>query len=129
MKIAIAYPPNIENIRKIFPNLKKVAYCYGDTIYNPDNLRLDDAMIAHEEVHEQQQIACGVKEWWDQYLLSPVFHVLQEGPAYRRQYQYAKSVYGKRLNPQYAQKLAEVFAGDTYGRCITYIDALKFITT
>ncbi len=130
MKTVVAYPPNIEAIRKVFTFTRRVIFCYGDTIYNPDNVWIDRPMIVHEEVHMKQQAEIGIEEWWDRYLADPVFRVEQEKPAYRAQYIDAKK-YIKRIEKLnlYAIALAEALSGDTYGHCIGSKEALLFITS
>lgn len=127
MKIIIAQPPNIEEIRKVFTFTRRVIFAYGDVIYNPDNINLDAAMIAHEHVHFEQQSAMGVERWWEEYLRNPEFRLRMEIPAYRMQYEVAKHVFHGRLTPGYAEALAKALSGDTYGYCISYSEAFKFI--
>lgn len=131
MKEVFEYPPNIESIRKVFTFTRKVIFAYGDILYNPDHVRLDPYIIAHEEVHQMQQAAMtgGVEEWWKQYLLSPNFRLMQEIPAYREQYRRAahyikdsNKIYG------YGRALATALSGDTYGNCISFDEALNEIT-
>lgn len=129
MKIINAQPPNRAAIDKVFPNLSRVIFAYGDVIYNPDNARVDKPMIAHEEVHQVQQDACGIEAWWEAYLRDPQFRLAQEIPAYRRQYQVAKAMMGDKLKPGYAEALAKSLSSATYGDCTTYEEALSFITS
>ena len=79
MKIEIAEPPMIEEIRQVFPNRpKNVVYAFGDTIYAPDGGTLPPAIVAHEAAHGQRQLACGPEVWWRQYLEDPEFRYREE---------------------------------------------------
>lgn len=130
MKIIASQPPNIDAIRKVFTFTQRVIFAYGDSIYNPDNVRLDSAMIVHEEVHEKQQAEIGVEEWWTMYLQDSNFRAEQEKPAYRAQYREGKKfIFNQERKNKYAMRLAEALASDTYGYCISLGDAFKYITS
>jgi hypothetical protein len=90
MDIKNEYPPNWHMICERFgPDVSdaKVVFTYGNTIYNPKNLKLTDHLIAHEEVHslQQAQHPDGPDGWWKVYLLSTEFRVHQEAQAYGMQ--------------------------------------------
>ncbi len=64
-------------------------YTYGDTLYNPASVVLDDYLIAHEGRHSQQQAAYegGPDAWWLKYLSDQTFRQSQEVEAYQTQYE------------------------------------------
>lgn len=129
MKIIVGNPPNIDEIRKVFPVQKNVVFAYGDAIYNPDNLRVPHEAILHEQVHQRQQKKIGTKIWWDKYLADVEFRIAQEIPAFKAQCDYMR----KQLkNPKqlqwYLARVAEAMSGDNYGNCISFKDALKYIS-
>lgn len=136
MKIILDYPPNIEEIRKVFTFTRRVIFAYDGNIYNPDRMPLTTPIVEHEKIHFEQQRRIGNDEWWRLYLADPEFRVTQEIPAYRAQYRCAAPMIKKKdphmgahLCLEYAKKLAEALSGDTYGHCISFDEALSFITS
>lgn len=130
MKILNEYPPNIEAIRKVFTFTRRVIFCYGDYIYNPSGVFVDRAMIVHEKVHSDRQKEIGVRDWWNKYLADPEFRIQEEVLAYGAQYKtFSKYASNKEVSIEYAKKLATALSGDTYGNCISFKDALLFITS
>lgn len=127
MQIVVAQPPNIDAIRKVFTFTRRVIFCYGDVIYNPDDILIHEPMVRHEEVHQKQQAAIGVEAWWDKYLADKEFRAQQEIPAYRAQYR-ARQNTQIDASFRYARALAQALSGDTYGECISYQDAFRLIT-
>ena len=84
------YPPNINEITKVFPVLpESMVFCWGNIIYNPSGQDLADHIQIHELVHSNQQEG-NPKEWWNKYLNDKEFRLSQELQAYQRQYQFAK---------------------------------------
>ena len=128
MKIVISFPPNIDAINKVFVLPKTVMFCYGDTIYNPYNLRIDHPIMVHEETHEKQQAEMGVEAWWDRYLKDPIFRAEQEKAAYKAQYVDALN-YIHKLEKRnlYKIAIATALSSSTYGNCISFKEALLFI--
>jgi hypothetical protein len=82
MKIVIAQPPNLAEIDRVFPNRGQgVVYAFGDTIYNPGNVKIPRSIIAHEAAHglRQQELGKnGVEHWWRSYLDDPEFRYREE---------------------------------------------------
>jgi hypothetical protein len=80
----------LEEINKTFPKRPKtVIYAFGDTIYNPGNHPLSQALIAHESVHGRRQLALGPHPgsttqwsgpelWWRRYLEDKQFRFDEE---------------------------------------------------
>ena len=129
MKILYENPPNIEAIRAAFPTaIGKVVYAYGDTIYNPDKFLLEPQNLAHEEVHEKQQEKIGVQTWWHAYIADPEFRAEQELPAYREEYRVVKQNKGREEAAKAARRFATALSGPNYGECVSFRDALSFIT-
>jgi len=87
IKIKIKKPPIYESACAAFSlDLRNIIFTYGDTIYNPSNLKLNDHTIEHEKVHMQQQ-GDHPDLWWGKFLRDPQFRIQQEAEAYGRQYQ------------------------------------------
>ena len=88
MRVEMAWPPNIEAIREVFPIEGHEVFCYGDVIYSPSGIHLPTELLAHEAVHARQQAAHpgGVKGWWAEYLIDPPFRLEQELEAHAEEY-------------------------------------------
>lgn len=121
------FPPNIAKIRLAFPLMKGYLFAYGNEIYNPDDMPVDPAQIAHEAVHSVQQ-GDNPEAWWDRYLFDPVFRCSQEVLAYQKQYQFAKKITKdrERLN-KYLHALARDLSGEMYGSILTHSEAIQAI--
>lgn len=121
------FPPNIEEIRKAFNLGGDEVFCYGRTIHNPTGKPLTEDIIEHEYVHFMQQES-RVKEWWSLYLKDPLFRSSQEIPAHQKQFQVAKRIIkDKNQLFKYLNQLAINLSSETYGKCLTYSEALKAI--
>ena len=109
------YPPNIEDIRKVFNPPETVCFSYGDKIYNPSGNELNDDILVHESVHEKQQKNNPV-EWWNKYLTDKEFRLEMEVEAYATQYNYIQRKYPnrtvKRLLDKYSETLATIYKLD-----------------
>ena len=51
------FPPNYEEIKKVFPVEDKndVVFTYGQVCYNPYNIEIERHLEVHEEIHAKQQ--------------------------------------------------------------------------
>ena len=88
-QVIVARPPNFDAILKVFPNAKDegVMFAWAGTIFSPDSEYVPPQLIAHEEVHfEQQANVGGPEKWWDSYLASPEFRMQQELKAHVVEY-------------------------------------------
>lgn len=121
--IAFEYPPNIEDIKKVFPLNKDVVFCYGNVIYNPSKLHLSDDLLVHEGTHaERMQLNPAL--WWKQYLEDPAFRLVEELLAYRRQWLYLNNRDRQRMGPVFAR----ILSSPLYGGIISFKEALTKIT-
>lgn len=127
MKIATAYPPNIEQVRSAFPLQKGVLFCYGDTIYNPDEVPIPLWLIAHETVHCMQQ-GENPQEWWDRYVKDPVFRYTQELDAHRAEWHAIKRVIkDRRARNKYLNNMAKRLSSPLYGCVVDFRTAKNAI--
>lgn len=132
MKVVVGYPPNIERIELTFPDIRKmpVVFCYGNTIYNPDDKRpVPKHLEVHEAVHMEQQglYDGGPEAWWREYLDNPLFRIEQEIPAYAAQVAYIHEQHGGRKTEQALQTYSRALAGPIYGNAISYFSAKQRI--
>lgn len=124
------WPPNYAELVVAFPaikGIKAVYFCYGDTIYNPAGRPIAPEKIIHEQVHEAQQAAIGVKEWWRRYIDAPAFRLAQEIPAYQAEYKaYCQNYADKNARSKYLNYIATDLA-TMYGIVISKNRAANLI--
>lgn len=130
MKIIQDFPPNIEQIKKVFKLRKNCVFTWEDIIYNPDNGLIDPFLMKHESTHSLQQQEIGVKKWWDRYLKDKDFRLSQEVPAYQSQAMEArKYIKNRNILFKFFILLAKDLSGETYGNMITFQQAYQAIKT
>lgn len=123
-----AYPPNIEEIKKVFKVSDNTVYTYGDKIYNPKGNDIDLALLAHENTHSIQQEELGVDKWWQKYLVDGKFRLAQELQAYQIQYRYyCKEVKDRNRRFRFVVRLADDLSSAMYGNIISKSEAIRLI--
>ncbi len=128
MKIINDFPPNVEEIRKVFKFGKNTVFAYDDNIYNPSGIFIDPSLLEHEKTHLLQQQNCGVDRWWKRYLTERAFRASQEIPAYQNQYnELKKHIKDRNKLFRYVVELAKDLSGETYGNLMTFNEALEII--
>lgn len=123
MNIKQGFPPNIEKIRAVFPDIAwRAVFTYGDTLYIQDNKEEDIVphLHIHEETHVMQQ-GNNPEDWWDRYLTDVEFRLQQEIEAYGRQYAYVKShTRGDTTHKQVLFMLAGDLSSPMYGNLLDH---------
>jgi len=115
------YPPNIDEIRKVFDlGDRDVLFAWGITLYNPKGNAVPPHLMVHEKVHQMQQREVGVEKWWDRYLKDKDFRLNQEVEAYAYQYQFVKKEVNARTAKTFLFALASDLASPVYGNMIQY---------
>lgn len=92
MKISKDYPPNFNKIKETFFVTHGMCYCYGDTIYSPDNQNIREDIIEHEHIHSIRQ-GDNPDLWWNKYLEDKDFRLKEELIAYAHQFNFSKQQY------------------------------------
>jgi hypothetical protein len=92
LKIEIANPPMFDKIVAAFPKASEpgVIFAWGTSIYNPSDIVIPPALLAHEEAHGRRQTfnagtifqANQIERWWEQYIIDPEFRYREELPAH-----------------------------------------------
>ena len=129
MKIVNDFPPNYDDICKVFPSVKgkKIAFCWDDTIFLPYTFSLAPEIIKHEEVHSRQQLG-DPQSWWNAYLSDPEFRLGQELAAHRIQYkEFCRVFTDRNKRHRYLFMIARFLASPTYGNIIKHKDAMEAI--
>lgn len=118
MKIEVAFPPFYERIVEALGTPPEDAvYTYGDTIYSPKTAILPSDILAHEAIHQEQQV--DPDGWWNAYLVDPLFRLAQEREAFQVQYRFLKSRFRDRNHiAKLRRVLANQLAGQMYGNLI-----------
>lgn len=125
--IKIAFPPNHEDIKKVFTHQRGSIYCFGKDIYNPDNCPIDEPQLAHEAVHTKQQGGNPI-DWWKRYLLDDDYRFVQELEAFQAQYKtYCKKVKDRNFQMQFLFKLATSLSSETYRQICSRDEAMQAI--
>lgn len=128
MKITQGYPPNYDDICKVF-NIRGragIVFTYGDTIYIPGGMQLPSHLLAHEKVHIEQQTKMGAEKWWKKYLVDSEFRLDQEVEAYRAQYK-AMFALQRSMRRIIFRKLCNDLAGPMYGYVVSNEEAARLI--
>lgn len=130
MKISADYPPNYDEICKVFNirHRKGVIFTYGDTIHIPDRMELPNHLLEHEKTHIEQQKELGPEAWWARYLEDPKFRLEQEIEAYRTQWRVLLETAPRGERRLVLGHLAKDLAGPIYGKVVSKQEARKLIT-
>lgn len=132
MRIAHERPPNFEEISKAFPEVltkRGVIFTYGEVMYNPDGMPIDEALAFHEAVHaEQQRKFGGADKWWREFIANGAFRRREELEAYRAQYRRFCELNKSRERQMIVlHRISLNFASEQYGSIITHAEAMKLI--
>lgn len=137
MRILIERPPLWEEINAKF-NVEgqSVIFAWGDTIYNPEGVKVSRELHAHEEIHGERQLAYPaassspgepedhVVEWWKRYIEDPKFRLEEELPAHRAEYQaFCKRHGDQKSRAKMLTLIAAKLTSPLYGSLITLEDA------
>ena len=117
-----AYPPNIAEIRKVFPVSEGTIFSYAPHVYVPSGEPLSKPLEAHEAVHQRQQ-GDDPAAWWARYLTSPTFRFDQELEAHRAEMRAARGSGRNRARRSIARRLSSKL----YGSMVTYQKALRLV--
>ena len=129
MEVVYSYPPNIKRIREVLTPPDHAVFTYDKKLYCPtEDALIPRHLMAHEEVHVDQQDLLGVDRWWELYLTDPQFRIAQELSAYRAQYQ-DFCMYQTNHMKQYGflLELAKWLSGPMYGNAISFANACMMI--
>lgn len=131
-KIIKAYPPNFNELAKVFPIKGKpgVIFAYGDRIYNPSGHLLTPEVVAHEEVHCARQVEAGVGMWWHGYVTWHEFRLAEEILAHRAEWDaWRDNNLPSKMDGRELDLLATRLSSPLYGSMISYECARHTITT
>lgn len=87
-------------------------FAYKNTIHAKNPSSVTEDVVAHEQVHLEQQRMFGDADlWWKQYLQDADFRYKQEIPAYKAQLAYALGRYNRNYRRALRQHIYKSFAG------------------
>jgi len=129
-KIIKAYPPNFNELAKVFPIKGKpgIVFAYGDYIYNPSGQRLSPEIVAHEETHCARQKDAETHLWWHAYCTWPDFRLNEEVIAHRAEWDRWRDIWPSRMDEKELDRLASRLSSPLYGSLISYECAKQKIT-
>jgi hypothetical protein len=125
-------PPNFDEIAAALPSAltRGAIFCYGDTIFNPDGVRLSPALRAHEAVHAQRQGKTdeAIRGWWKSYLADAKFRLDEELPAHQAEFKtFCRLERDKEQRHRFLVGLAQRLSGPLYGGLIDFHAAKRAI--
>lgn len=133
MNIVKHNPPNILEIKAVFPIDEHTVFTYGDTLYNPGGWDISENLLVHEKVHQRQQ-GKDPEGWWEKYMVDEHFRLSQEIEAYRKQYQAFRKSLGQysvleknRRQNEFLERIAKDLSGPLYGNIISFEEAVAKI--
>lgn len=127
MNIIHGYPPNYDAIKAAFNPPKGTIFCFAPNIYNPDDIRIPQSLIAHEAVHIVQQRG-NPATWWKAYIESAQFRLDQEIPAHIAEYiSVCRTVNSRRERRLHMREIAKRLSGPLYGRMMPFDKARGII--
>lgn len=126
-EIRAEYPPNFEEIVKVFPITGKEIFAYGGIIYNPSGQEVSKSLIEHEKVHFLQQELVGLDVWWKNYLHDAAFRFDQELPAHICEYRVARRGVPREEAARIRFHIADRLSSKLYGNIATRQEALRLI--
>lgn len=127
MIIIKGFPPNIDEIRSRFKLKGTEIFCWGNKIYVPSGSNLPPELIAHENVHRQQQ-GDDIEGWWDKYLNDAEFRFDQELAAHRVEYKtYCYSGVTRGQRRMYLRVVSHRLASAMYGNVCAIKEAKQKI--
>lgn len=138
LNILVERPPNYDQICEVFPvvrTIRGVYFAWGDTIYNPDNVRIERHIMYHENIHCQRQKAMcpegweeGVKLWWAKYLVDTEFRYAEELVAHKAEYSFFRGICrNARAREAVLTNAATRLSSSLYGNIVSYSAARREI--
>ena len=121
------WPPNVDEIREVFPLTGDEIFAWDGIIYNPGGGELSDSLIAHECVHFAQQNG-DPEEWWARYIGDGPFRFEQELEAHQVEYRtYCISNKDRNDRSNMRITIARRLASGMYGHMIDMRRAMYLI--
>lgn len=130
MEIIIDKPPIWDEAHKHFDiDDTCTVYTWGNKLYNPANVDIPEALMAHEKTHTKQQEAEGGPEkWWKRYFAEPGFRAQEEAEAYAAQYvHYANRHTDRNKRMKYLIELSTALSSGMYGLTMVRSEAREAI--
>jgi len=110
---------------------KPVIFCWGQTIHNPERIKVTRELVEHEKIHGARQgIGPDIEAWWRRYIAEPSFRFQEELPAHRAEYHaFCKRHGSQERRAQYLDCVAAKLASPLYGELVTATEARHAILT
>jgi hypothetical protein len=135
MKVVVALPPNIEQLRRVFPALRghenDTVFTWGETVYAPGGAHiLTPALRAHEGVHYSRQTnnAMRIEAWWNNYMSDAEFRLAEELPAHRAEFkQFCADHRDSNQRIRFLHSIGARLASPLYGGLLSAAQARRVI--
>lgn len=121
MVVIFGRPPVLDRvIAQVGLDAENAYFTYDGKIWSPTGRTPPDEIVEHEKKHVEQQTAAGGSDaWWDRWLADRAFRLDQEIRAYGRQIWWLRKHRGSKEAQRQLGWIAEMLAGDGYGRLTT----------
>lgn len=118
--VVVGRPPRFEEIAAALPMAlgAGIIFSWGDKIYAP-RYDIPPALLAHEAVHGERQIAQGIDEWWTAYIADAVFRYREEAYAHVAEYQWWCDHGNRHERRAYLELIAKRLASPLYGNLVS----------
>lgn len=129
VKIIVAEPPIFKRAKELFESAEESLFAWGEVIYNPANINVDEFLVAHEKTHHHQQAQKGSpEEWWELYFTDDDFRADQEAQAYGEQYRvYCIKRADKNMRAKYLHAIATHLSSPLYNLGVSFAEAKQAI--
>ena len=129
MRIIYERPPMYDEIAARFPIAgKPVFFSWGDVIYHPMGVTISPHLMLHEAMHGERQIKLGVERWWEAYISSDHFRLIEETLAHQVEYRsLLRAAYNRHGRRGALKQVAKRFASPMYGRMVSAAKAKKVL--
>ena len=114
--------PLILEYAKVFKITNKTIFAWDGCIYC--DYELPDYLLAHEQIHLEQQETLGLESWLNGYLKDPQFRLDMEVEAYLEELDFIKD---RNFRSKIRVESAKALSSSLYGNIINYEDALKLL--
>jgi len=127
-RIIRAKPPIYDEIAEVFPvrTTHGVIFAWGDTIFNPDGVRIEPFLLAHEAIHCRRQGA-DVLGWWRSYLFDPEFRLREETAAHKAEFWHRCRGIGSMQRDRILWETAKRLSAPLYRHGISPEDARRLL--
>lgn len=129
--IVLDHPPIYDELAAVFRiwDRRDVVFSWGDRIYNPYDVYIPPAILAHEAIHGHRQGSReqDIRDWWARYMDGHQFRLAEELHAHRAEYVYLMRNAPRNERRRALKLVSGKLASPLYGRMLRPSDARRMI--